>query len=201
MSFASVNAAKASKDALRAHGETAEALEARLVGAYESAIRGVAAGHRDAARERLQVLLREPLLQQQQREDAGQDTFDGNGKGPAAAAAAAGRRRRFGRLRFLALRNLAPLLGDSWEGLEAACAAAQADPSDCELWGSIAALAARLGDLALSRHATERALALRPRAAPPAERLVLLLGAAGDWRGAVRALLLLGRADGAHPWW
>jgi hypothetical protein len=121
--------------------------------------------------------------------------------GPAAAAAAAGRRRRFGRLRFLALRNLAPLMGDSWEGLVAACAAAQADPSDCELWGSIAALAARLGDLALSRHATERALALRPRAAPPAERLVLLLGAAGDWRGAVRALRLLGRADGAHPWW
>lgn len=116
-------------------------------------------------------------------------------------AAAAGRRRRFARLRFLALRNLAPLLGDTRAALDAACGAAAADPSDHELWAAICGLAARAGDLGLARAAAERAASLRPRASAHAERRVLLLGACGDWAGALAALEAVGRAEPGHPWW
>lgn len=127
---------------------------------------------------------------------------------PPAAAGAPGRpaanaslRRQLKRLRFLATRNLAPLLGDTWAGLDMLCAAAGLDPSDQELWGGIATLAARLGDLARARAATEKGLALSPRAVPLRERLVLLLGAGGDWGGAAGAILALRQVDATHPWW
>ena len=110
-------------------------------------------------------------------------------------------RRRLQRLRFLATKNLAAILGDTWEALDAACAAAALSPSDPDVWAAAASLAARLGDLARARRATERAALLAPRALPPRERLVVLLGAVGDWGGAAAALAALRQVDATHPWW
>jgi hypothetical protein len=120
---------------------------------------------------------------------------------PQLSAGAGPQQQRLARLRFLATKNLSALLGDSPAALNAACAAAALEPSDSELWASIALLAARLGDLSRARAATERGLGLAPRAVPLRERHVLLLGAVGDWHGALRALGALGRVDPGHPWW
>ncbi len=183
----------------------------KQIGAYEAAIRGIAAGERDAAREVLEGLLAEPLLL---RLDAAPAGGSGSSKraasganagrsssGGAHLAPSASQRRRLQRLRFLATKNLAPLLGATRAALGAACAAAALDPSDRQLWSDIAALAARLGDLACARRATERGLELLPRAVPLHERRVVLLGAVADWAGAAGALRALGRAEGTHPWW
>lgn len=116
--------------------------------------------------------------------------------------------RRLSQLRFLALKNLVPLLGNTWAALHTAVAAAAQEPKQFELWCVVADLAARMGDLAQARQALERALdlrslseALQPRSAALMERGVLLLGALADWRGALRALQRLGAGDCSHPWW
>jgi hypothetical protein len=104
-------------------------------------------------------------------------------------------------MRYKVLLNLAPLLGSTREALQSWCAALSHNPSNAKAWEEASLVLAHLVHLPLAVYAAGVALRLSPDSVLLLERLVVMLAAQQDWRGAAQVLLELRRATGGwHPW-
>jgi Flp pilus assembly protein TadD len=104
------------------------------------------------------------------------------------------------RLRFLVLKNLAPLQGKTQAALETYVAATKLDPSDPLLWVDASRVAAALGFLGPATYAAQQALQAAPGHTLVQEWLVLLRAAQADWQGAGQEVLGLQAMEPSHPW-
>ncbi|WIA40495.1 hypothetical protein OEZ86_013847 [Tetradesmus obliquus] len=204
--FAAINA-RESKNEKAEETEKIEALESRLVQQHNTAVQLITAGQRDAAKTILQQLLQEPLLQEQAVAAAAAAAAGSSAGKPAAAtaaaaaAAAAPQSRALQGMRYKVLLNLAPLLGSTPEALQAWCDALSHNPTNPKAWEEASLVLAQQGQLHLAVYAAGVGLRLAPDSVLLLERLVVMLAAQHDWRGAAGVLSELRRASGGwHPW-
>ncbi|KAL6775851.1 hypothetical protein ACKKBG_A18745 [Auxenochlorella protothecoides x Auxenochlorella symbiontica] len=171
--FAAINSAS-----LGPHGrgaETAEALEVRILGAFESALNHARLGKLDQAETLLRGILREPAVQR-------------------------GDVEQLSRLRVLALKQLAALLagrdGGGPAALDCLCQACDLGPPDAVLLSRLTTLAGREGRWPLARWAAEAGLELDPAHPTLAAKAAAIASHVGDGAWAEE----LGRSVGGRRW-